>query len=85
MPSVAIDVPLNRWLLGDGAAGLLVPPDDAATLAAAILRLLDDAELAAGLGTAGWQRAEAEFDFGRMVKAYRELFESVRRDVAGER
>ena len=28
-PSVAIDVPLNRWLLGDEAAGLLVPPEDA--------------------------------------------------------
>jgi glycosyltransferase involved in cell wall biosynthesis len=77
-PSVAIDVPLNRWLLGDGAAGLLVPPENAAALAAAILRLLDDPDLAARLGAAAWQRAEAEFDLGKMVKGYLELFERVR-------
>ena len=70
VPSVAIDVPLNRWLLGDEAAGLLVPPENAAALAAAILRLLDDPALAARLGTAAWQRAEAEFDLGKMVEGY---------------
>jgi glycosyltransferase involved in cell wall biosynthesis len=77
-PSVAIDVPLNRWLLGDGAAGLLVPPENAVALATAILRLLDDPDLAARLGAAAWQRAEAEFDLGKMVKGYLELFERVR-------
>jgi glycosyltransferase involved in cell wall biosynthesis len=77
--SVAIDVPVNRWLLGDAlvdqeAAGLLVPPDDAEALAAAILRVLDDSELAARLGIAGQKRAELEFDAGRMVAGYLELF-----------
>ena len=75
LPSVAIDVPLDRWLLGDDAAGLLVPAENPAALAAAITRLLDDPALAARLGAAGWQRAEAEFDLGKMVEAYRELFE----------
>ena len=74
VPSVAIDVPLNRWLLGDDAAGLLVPPENAAALAAAILRLLDDPALAARLGAAGWQRAQAEFDLAKMVEKYMELF-----------
>ena len=46
LPSVAADVPDNRWLLGDREAGLLFPADDAAELAAAILYLLDDAETA---------------------------------------
>ena len=50
VPSVAIDVPLNRWLLGDDAAGLLVPPENAAALAAAIVRLLDDPAWPRGLG-----------------------------------
>ncbi len=84
VPSVAIDVPLNRWLLGDAAAGLLVPPamgtccPDAAALAAAILQLLDDAALAARLGTAAWQRAQTEFDLGKMVEGYLELFDRLR-------
>jgi glycosyltransferase involved in cell wall biosynthesis len=75
LPSVAIDVPLNRWLLGDDAAGLLVPPEDTAALGTAIHRLLDDPALAARLGTAAWQRAEAEFDVGKTVEKYIDLFE----------
>jgi glycosyltransferase involved in cell wall biosynthesis len=82
-PSVATDVPVNRWLLSDKsqpdwAAGLLVPADDAQALAAAILRLFDDAELAARLGAAGQKRAEVEFDMGMMVEAYLELFDRLR-------
>lgn len=64
-PSVAIDVPVNRWFLGDEAAGLLVPVEDSESLAEGILRLLDDPGLAARLGmpagsghkqTSIWQR-----------------------------
>jgi len=75
VPSVAIDVPLNRWLLGDDAAGLLVPPENTAALAAAINRLLDDRVLAEQLGTAGRQRVEAEFDLSKMVAGYLGLLE----------
>jgi glycosyltransferase involved in cell wall biosynthesis len=77
VPSVAIDVPLNRWLLSDEQAGLLVPPENAAALAAAILRLLDDPALAARLGAAGQERAKTEFDLEKMVDGYLELFESI--------
>ena len=71
-------MPLNRWLLGDEAAGLLVPPENTAAMAAAMLRLLDDPALAARLGAAGWQRAEAEFDLGKMVEGFMELFETLK-------
>ncbi len=77
-PSLAIDVPLNRWLLGDEAAGLLVPPEDAKAMAAAILRLLDDFALAARLAAAAQQRAKTDFDLGKMVKGYLELLDRVR-------
>ena len=75
---MAIDVPLNRWLLGDEAAGLLVPPEDAKAMAAAILRLLDDFALAARLAAAAQQRAKTDFDLGKMVKGYLELLDRVR-------
>jgi glycosyltransferase involved in cell wall biosynthesis len=78
LPSVAIDMPLQRWLLGEGDAGLLAPPDDAVALAAAILRLLDDRALAARLGANARQRAEADFDLKKMAEAYRDLFERLR-------
>jgi len=46
-----------------GAGAVLVPPGDAEALAAALLRLADDAELRARLGRAG--RAHAGSHFGR--------------------
>jgi glycosyltransferase involved in cell wall biosynthesis len=45
----------------DGVTGLLVPPDDPGALAAAIARLLDDAELRARLGAAGRERVLGRF------------------------
>ena len=75
VPSVASDVPLNRWLLGDDAAGLLVPPGNEAALATALMRLLDDPNSAARLGSAARQRAQADFDLGKMVQAYIHMFE----------
>jgi len=75
MSSVAIDVPVNRWLVENDATGMLVPAENAAALGAAMVRLLDDAKLAARLGAAAWQRAEAEFGMEKMVQRYKELFE----------
>jgi len=57
-PIVATDVGGVRELTGDSAA-LLVSPGDPAAFAAAVLSLLDDAELAAKLATAAARRAAA--------------------------
>lgn len=51
---VASDVGGVREWLNDGETGLLVPPGDAAALAAALARALD---LAPVLGASGWERA----------------------------
>ncbi|MBY0254623.1 MAG: glycosyltransferase, partial [Methylobacterium organophilum] len=55
---VASDVPGCRSLVRDGVEGLLVPPDDAPALAAALARLSGDAGLVAGLGAAARARIE---------------------------
>lgn len=60
-PVVATDVGGNRELVVDGECGLLIPPRDTATLAAAIIRLLTDRELAQRLGQRARQRVEAGF------------------------
>jgi glycosyltransferase involved in cell wall biosynthesis len=66
-----------------GDAGLLVPPADAAALAAAIRSLLDDPQRAGALGQAGLRRVHAHFTWRRAAErtftAYREAIDGHRR------
>lgn len=52
----------------DGETGLLVPPGDAAALAAAIVRLLQDAPLRAAMGAAGLALVTQHFGVDRLVE-----------------
>jgi len=56
---VASDVPGCRSLVRDGIEGLLVPPDDAPSLAAVFVRLSRDPALLAAFGVAARARIEA--------------------------
>jgi glycosyltransferase involved in cell wall biosynthesis len=58
---VATDLAGIPELVADGATGLLVPPADPATLAAALVRLIADPALRARLGDAGMARVRADF------------------------
>jgi len=74
-PVVATTIGGNAELVESGISGLLVPPRDIATLAAAIVRLLRDAELAASCGEAAKDRVRGELSPGmralRLVAVYR--------------
>jgi phosphatidylinositol alpha-mannosyltransferase len=59
VPVVASDIAGYREVVRDGVDGLLVPPNDPNTLAAAIRRVLSEPELAAALKAAGRSRAQA--------------------------
>jgi glycosyltransferase involved in cell wall biosynthesis len=58
----------------DGQTGLLVEQNDSAAFAQAILRLLDDTEMARQFGDTAYRRAKELFDWGRYVDSYDALY-----------
>ena len=67
-PVVSTDLPTGvPYANPDGVTGLIVPPGDAAALAAALNRLLGDDELRARLGAQAQARARRELTVPRMV------------------
>lgn len=63
-------------IVEDGVSGLLVPPGQAEPLAAAVSRVLDDAELAARLGEAAAGRAH-DFSERRMAEGFARVVHDV--------
>jgi glycosyltransferase involved in cell wall biosynthesis len=75
LPIVATDIPANRTLITSGEHGLLVPPDDPATLATAIGEVLEAPLRATQYGAAARRRAQENFALSTMVERHMELFE----------
>ena len=75
LPVIATRVGGNADLVSEGASGLLVPPADAETMAAAIVTLALAPQRAAAMGRAGRATVEARFSLPAMVAAYRDLYE----------
>jgi glycosyltransferase involved in cell wall biosynthesis len=67
LPVVATAIRGPREQVVDGVTGSLVPPGDAAALAAALARLAGDATLRARFGAAGLARATDLYDESRIV------------------
>ncbi|MBI4536536.1 MAG: glycosyltransferase family 4 protein [candidate division NC10 bacterium] len=78
-PIVATRVGGVPELLGEGEAGLLVPPADPAALAGAICSLLQDPVRLRAIAEAGRRRAP-QYSADKMVKSLAELY----RDVMGK-
>jgi glycosyltransferase involved in cell wall biosynthesis len=76
-PVVATKVGGTPEVVVDGETGLLVPPRDPEALAAALRRLLEDAELRRRLGDAGYARVRDRFSAEAMTRRVLELYDEV--------
>ena len=78
-PIIATDIDGIREQIFDGESGILIPPRDPDAIAAAVVRLSTDKELAHNLGLEGRRRVEKEFTVEKMVseteKVYQSLYE----------
>ncbi len=75
LPIVATDAGASAAVLGERAHtdGLVVPPGDAAALAAALARAIGDLALRRAQGTANRARVQAEFSLERTIESYAAL------------
>ena len=73
-PVVAFDVDGAREVCIDGQTGFLVRAEDAGALAAAVIRLLQDAGLARRMGAQGRELVKERFSEERMVQQLDQLY-----------
>ena len=64
-------------VVADGETGLLVPPDDPTALAESINALTRDPDRAKSMGSAGRDRAQTLFDWGKIAEQTAELYRTV--------
>jgi L-malate glycosyltransferase len=77
LPTIATSVGGSLEVIHDGVTGLLVPPRDEGSLASAILRLLEDPELAEALASAGRKHVEENFSFARLISNMSGLYDEL--------
>jgi glycosyltransferase involved in cell wall biosynthesis len=73
---VACDVGGISDVIRNGETGILVPEKDAEALAAAVLQLLDNPELALRLVNAGMAHAQSYFDWNRIIDSLSQVYRS---------
>lgn len=74
LPVVATNVGGADEMVVDGETGLLVPPQDAGAMAAALQTLAADPTKRAEMGRRARLRIEHEFSLERMIRQYSELY-----------
>jgi glycosyltransferase involved in cell wall biosynthesis len=74
---IATDIPGARDLIQPGQSGLLVPPEDADAITAAIRLLAKDVDLQGRLGRAARARVEAHFTIEQEVARHTALYAQI--------
>jgi len=77
LPCIAYDIPPNREVLANGAAGVLVPEGNEPSLVGAMHRFVMDAEYASSVAQAGLNRVEAEYRIASVASRYMELYRAL--------
>lgn len=85
VPVIATRVAAVAEVVDDGVTGLLVPPEQPAAIAQAVLRLLSDQELRLRMAAAGREAALERFDVERVVDVYVQAYEAALARAASRR
>jgi glycosyltransferase involved in cell wall biosynthesis len=76
-PVVVTNVGGNPEIVREGVEGLLTPRGDANAMAMAMRRLLDDRDLAMGMGCRGAERVRAQYQLDRTIARYHQVYEEL--------
>jgi glycosyltransferase involved in cell wall biosynthesis len=79
LPVVATTTSGPESLIEDRRTGLLVPAEDARSLAVAVQAVIENSELADSFAEAGFEAYSADYTEQRVVDRYRDFFEQVTR------
>jgi L-malate glycosyltransferase len=82
LPMIVTDVGGNAEAVVDGATGLVIPPNDAAAVGAALERMFADRTRTREMGRAARQRVEERFSLEAMCAAHARLYSALVRPVA---
>jgi glycosyltransferase involved in cell wall biosynthesis len=77
LPVIASRVGGLEENVADGSTGILVPPEDPEALSAAIVRVIQDRQLAQGLATGGLEWARTTYTLERFVGGIDAIYNSV--------
>jgi len=84
LPIVVSDLPFLESVVNEHHCGLTARPEEPATFAEAILKLLRDPQLAADMGRAGQRAFESHFSWESQIPRLMEFYEDIITDVAHE-
>ena len=76
-PIVATNIDGITEQITDGVNGILVPPKDPSALAKAIIKVINDKELARSMGLAAREKVEQDFSVEKMVEETEKVYLSL--------